>query len=207
MSDVLFNTQTQLPDIIHYSTQTIIHIHIWPRLIQCLIATGNKIKTWNLWRIAADGQRSNIITPDNNLTENSMFFLSWLTARGSGTGSVCFRMDTDSPVRMDWSTLRVVEHMEVSRMSAGTLSPTEEKQVQKKRLVSFFLSGMLCDKNSKGIKDIHILQKHNILSNRQTFFYLIIIPSFFFYERYFLELLMKLWCLLKMFQIAIILNT
>lgn len=68
-----------------------------------------------------------------------MFFLSWLTARGSGTGSVCFRMDTDSPVRMDWSTLKVVERMEVSRMSAGTLSPTGEKQVLKKEgLVSFF---------------------------------------------------------------------
>ena len=32
------------------------------------------------------------------LTEKSMFFLSWLTARGSGTGSVCLIMDTDSPV-------------------------------------------------------------------------------------------------------------
>lgn len=206
MSDVLFNTQTQLPDIIHYSTQTIIHIHIWPRLIQCLIATGNKIKTWNVWRIAADGQRSNIITPDNNLTENSMFFLSWLTARGSGTGSVCFRMDTDSPVRMDWSTLRVVEHMEVSRMSAGTLSPTEEKQVQKRETRIIFLSGMLCDKNSKGIKDIHILQKHNILSNRQTFFLFNYHPFFFLLWKIFFGV-MKLWWLLKMFQIAIILNT
>lgn len=28
------------------------------------------------------------------------------------------------PVRMDWSTLRVVDLMEVSLMSAGTLSPT-----------------------------------------------------------------------------------
>lgn len=63
------------------------------------------------------------------LTENSMFFLSWLTARGSGTGSVCLRTDTDSPVRMDWSTLRVVERMEVSLMSAGTLSPTEKTKV------------------------------------------------------------------------------
>lgn len=32
------------------------------------------------------------------LTEKSMFFLSWLTARGSGTGSVCLMTDTDSPV-------------------------------------------------------------------------------------------------------------
>lgn len=26
-----------------------------------------------------------------------MFFLSWFTARGSGTGSVCLITDTDSP--------------------------------------------------------------------------------------------------------------
>lgn len=31
------------------------------------------------------------------LTENSMFFLSWFTALGSGTGSVCLMTDTDSP--------------------------------------------------------------------------------------------------------------
>ena len=33
------------------------------------------------------------------LTEKSMFFLSWLTARGSGTGSVCLITDTDSPTK------------------------------------------------------------------------------------------------------------
>ncbi len=33
------------------------------------------------------------------LTENSMFFLSWLTARRSGTASVCLITLTDSPVR------------------------------------------------------------------------------------------------------------
>ena len=31
----------------------------------------------------------------------SMFFLSWLTARGSGTGSLCLMIDTDSPVSSD----------------------------------------------------------------------------------------------------------
>lgn len=36
---------------------------------------------------------------DFRLTEKSMFFLSWLTARGSGTGSVCFMTETDSPER------------------------------------------------------------------------------------------------------------
>lgn len=33
------------------------------------------------------------------------------------------------PVRMDWSTLRVVDLMEQIRMSAGTLSPTATKQI------------------------------------------------------------------------------
>lgn len=32
-------------------------------------------------------------------TEKSMFFLSWLTARGSGTASVCLITLTDSPGR------------------------------------------------------------------------------------------------------------
>lgn len=70
------------------------------------------------------------VSISDRLTEKSMFFLSWLTARGSGTGSVCLITDTDSPVRMDWSTLRVVERMEVSLMSAGTLSPTVGKTRQ-----------------------------------------------------------------------------
>ena len=34
------------------------------------------------------------------LTEKSMFFLSWLTARGSGTGSVCLMTETDSPKQL-----------------------------------------------------------------------------------------------------------
>lgn len=33
------------------------------------------------------------------LTEKSMFFLSWLTARGSGMGSACLITDTDSPAK------------------------------------------------------------------------------------------------------------
>lgn len=32
------------------------------------------------------------------LTEDSMFFLSWLTALRSGTTSVCLMTETDSPV-------------------------------------------------------------------------------------------------------------
>lgn len=74
-------------------------------------------------------------TTITRLTEKSMFFLSWLTARGSGTGSVCLSTDTDSPVRMDWSTLRVVERMEVSLMSAGTLSPTVVKKEDDRRSI------------------------------------------------------------------------
>merc|ERR1711936_57381 len=48
--------------------------------------------------------------PEETLVpEKTMFFLSWLTALGSGTGSQCLITETDSPVRMDWSILRVVE--------------------------------------------------------------------------------------------------
>jgi len=32
-----------------------------------------------------------------SITEKSMFVLSWLTARGSGTSSVCFITETLSP--------------------------------------------------------------------------------------------------------------
>lgn len=100
------------------------------------------------WRLDTDASEA--------LTEKSMFFLSWLTALGSGTGSVCLITLTDSPegekaekelqmktgekntqeadlkfleslpVRMDWSTRRVVDLMEIILMSAGTLSPTVE---------------------------------------------------------------------------------
>lgn len=48
-------------------------------------------------------------TNDDSRTEKRMFFLSWLTARGSGTVSVCLITDTLSPVRIDWSTRMVVE--------------------------------------------------------------------------------------------------
>ena len=62
-----------------------------------------------------------------------MFFLSWLTALGSGMGSVCLRMLTLSPVKMDWSILRVVEWTFVNRMSAGILSPTEHRERERER--------------------------------------------------------------------------
>ena len=62
--------------------------------------------------------------------EKMMFFLSWLTALGSGTGSVCLMTDTDSPVRMDWSILNVVDMICMIRMSAGILSPTEKQRHQ-----------------------------------------------------------------------------
>lgn len=37
-----------------------------------------------------------------------MFFLSWLTARGSGTGSVCLITDTDSPAEEETKHMREV---------------------------------------------------------------------------------------------------
>lgn len=45
------------------------------------------------------------------LTENSMFFLSWFTARGSGMASVCLVTDTDSP---DYRTRYEKLHQETS---------------------------------------------------------------------------------------------
>lgn len=39
--------------------------------------------------------------------------------------SVCLIMLTCSPVSIDWSTLRVVESILMSLISAGILSPTE----------------------------------------------------------------------------------
>lgn len=36
----------------------------------------------------------------------------------------CFSLRNSLPVRIDWSTRRVVDFMEVILMSAGTLSPT-----------------------------------------------------------------------------------
>ena len=44
---------------------------------------------------------------DTLVPEKTMFFLSWLTALGSGTGSQCLITETDSPVRMDWSILNI----------------------------------------------------------------------------------------------------
>jgi len=57
-----------------------------------------------------------------------MFFLSWLTALGSGTGSVCLMTETDSPVKMDWSIRRVVDRICMIRISAGILSPTRGRK-------------------------------------------------------------------------------
>lgn len=47
-----------------------------------------------------------------------------------------FRERREIPVRMDWSTRRVVDFIEVTLMSAGTLSPTNEKK-KKLRVYSF----------------------------------------------------------------------
>lgn len=156
------------------------HVHV----LQCAFTA----QFWTNFNSDGLSESSNTATPkqavqEGALTENSMFFLSWLTALGSGTGSVCLMTDTDSPgeeqehcggvygsllghtqelsfgpvtfsppnilahvhtagnfhhvhqrcvsvwrvvpVRMDWSTRNVVDLIEVTRMSAGTLSPTE----------------------------------------------------------------------------------
>jgi len=39
-----------------------------------------------------------------------MFFLSWLTARGSGIGSVCFNTDTLSPVHTHYWLIHVTQN-------------------------------------------------------------------------------------------------
>lgn len=57
--------------------------------------------------------------------------MSWLTALLSGITSVCLITDTDSPVRIAWSTLKVVEWILVILISAGTLSPTIKQMIEK----------------------------------------------------------------------------
>lgn len=57
-----------------------------------------------------------------------MFFLSWLTARGSGTGSVCLITETDSPA--DTSESGGLDQLtsvsaDVSKNKAAPVSPTE----------------------------------------------------------------------------------
>ena len=48
--------------------------------------------------------------PEETLVpEKIMFFLSWLTVLGSDTRLQCLMMETNSPVRINWSILRVVE--------------------------------------------------------------------------------------------------
>ena len=44
------------------------------------------------------------------------------------------------PVRMDWSTLSVVDLIEVSLMSAGTLSPTVERNRNAKETIKYLLT-------------------------------------------------------------------
>ncbi len=41
----------------------------------------------------------------------------------------CSSQTSTVPVRMDWSTLRVVDLIEVILISAGTLSPTRKQNV------------------------------------------------------------------------------
>ena len=58
------------------------------------------------------------------LTEKSIFVISCFTALGSATGSRDLPTLVLSPVRIAWSTRRLVDVIESSRQSAGILSPT-----------------------------------------------------------------------------------
>ena len=58
-----------------------------------------------------------------------MFVISCFTAFGSGTGSAVLLTLVLSPVRIAWSTRRLVDEMERSRQSAGILSPTETEMI------------------------------------------------------------------------------
>lgn len=44
------------------------------------------------------------------------------------------------PVRIDWSTLRVVDLIEDSRMSAGTLSPTVDRKNKAQETLSYLFT-------------------------------------------------------------------
>lgn len=141
MSDVLFSTQVGPTN-----THTLIN---WAhKLVLCTL-------TKHLEHIVALRTHSHAPVPHAfvyRLTEKSMFFLSWFTARGSGTGSVCLSTETDSPVKIDWSTLSVVERMEVSLMSAGTLSPTEKKE-----------KGLKCGLFYSGLDTYYNLEKYILI--------------------------------------------
>ena len=57
-------------------------------------------------------------------TENNIFVISCLTAFKSGTGLMLLCTDTLSPVRMAWSTRKLLDETDSRRQSAGILSPT-----------------------------------------------------------------------------------
>eukprot|EP00732_Lithocolla_globosa_P002786 Lithocolla_globosa_v1_NODE_1950_length_2242_cov_281.407949.p3 type:complete len:123 gc:universal NODE_1950_length_2242_cov_281.407949:1486-1854(+) len=56
--------------------------------------------------------------------EKHRLTLSWMLTSFSFTSSVCLKVLTDSPVKTDCSTRKVVESMRNTRKSAGILSPT-----------------------------------------------------------------------------------
>ena len=63
---------------------------------------------------------------DTLVPEKTMFFLSWFTALGSGTGSQCLITETDSPVRMDWSILKMDQWLNLSSDITGIISNSPE---------------------------------------------------------------------------------
>jgi hypothetical protein len=65
----------------------------------------------------------------NTLTANNILDMSCFTALGSGTLSIPLFTLTLSPVKMAWSTLKLLEEIESSLQSAGILSPTETETI------------------------------------------------------------------------------
>ena len=77
---------------------------------------------------SASGLRSKM-----DLTEKRMFFLSWLTALGSGMGSVCLITETDSPERGKEEII----HLKVSKAMEKKISNKfEGKLTSQNRLIN-----------------------------------------------------------------------
>lgn len=69
-----------------------------------------------------------------------MFFLSWFTARGSGTGSVCFITDTDSPKMKKTALRRDYTSIILSPVGNQKLSSSVLKRMCVKLLSSHYFN-------------------------------------------------------------------
>ena len=102
--------------------------------------TSKRVKSSRGWKVRLQEVKSKK-RKNKEETEKRMFFLSWLTARASRTGSVCLMMLTLSPVRIDWSTRKVVLRIARITTSAGTRSPTNTGRECKFAVIpDFFLN-------------------------------------------------------------------